>query len=114
MKSVLRLMIMLFAIGVSPAFAADALKPVTVPNQVAIKDYMFEPMSLSVAAGTKVTWVNHDDIPHTIVESTASKTFRSAALDTNDSYSFIFTKPGTYKYFCTLHPQMVGTIVVMP
>lgn len=114
MKSIMRCAVVLLVTGVLPVHAAEAPKPVTAPNQVAIKDYMFEPMALTVAAGTKVTWVNHDDIPHTIVQSAVNKDFRSGALDTNDSYNFTFTKPGTYKYFCTLHPQMVGTIVVTP
>ena len=71
---------------------------------------MFVPKELSVAVGTKVTWINHDEVPHPIVEN--SKQFRSSALDTDDRFSYIFTKPGVYHYFCTLHPQMVGTITV--
>jgi plastocyanin len=63
-------------------------------------------------AGAKVTWTNQDEVPHTIVDSNSNKVFRSGALDTNDSYSFVFVKPGTYHYFCTLHPTMVGTIIV--
>jgi plastocyanin len=95
----------LFMFLASPAFSAD------VPtNQVAINEYMFVPAALNISAGTKVTWVNHDEVPHTIVDT--DKAFHSAALDTDDTYSFTFTKPGTYHYFCTLHPKMVGTIVV--
>ena len=89
----------------SPVFAADAPA-----NQISIKEYMFMPATLNIATGTKVTWVNHDDVPHTIVDT--DKAFHSAALDTDDTYSFTFTKPGTYHYFCTLHPKMVGTIIV--
>jgi len=64
-----------------------------------------------VKAGTSVTWINHDDIPHGIASSdNAFK--KSAALDTDDSYSFTFTAPGTYQYFCYIHPFMMGTIVV--
>ena len=63
-------------------------------------------------AGTTVTWKNEDDIPHTVVSTT--KAFRSKALDTDDSFSFTFTTPGTYEYFCSLHPHMVGTVVVDP
>ena len=95
----------LFMLLASPAFAADAPA-----NQIAINEYMYMPATLNVIAGTKVTWVNHDEVPHTIVDT--DKAFRSAALDTDDTYSFTFTKPGTYHYFCTLHPKMVGTIVV--
>ena len=89
----------------SPAFAEDASA-----NQISIKEYMFMPATLNIVTGTKVTWVNHDDVPHTIVDT--DKAFHSAALDTDDTYSFTFTKPGTYHYFCTLHPKMVATIVV--
>jgi plastocyanin len=89
----------------SPVFAADASA-----NQIAISEYMYAPATLTIVAGTKVTWVNHDEVPHTIVDT--DKAFRSGALDTDDTYSYTFTKPGTYHYFCTLHPKMVGTIVV--
>jgi plastocyanin len=57
-----------------------------------------------------VRWTNHDDIPHTVVAD--DKTFKSKALDTDDAFSFTFTKPGTYNYFCSLHPKMTGKIVV--
>jgi plastocyanin len=86
----------------SPALAED--------KTLIIKDYMFVPVDLTLSVGSKVTWTNHDDVPHTIAEK--NKLFRSAALDEGDSYSFVFTKPGTYTYYCTLHPQMVGKIVV--
>jgi len=74
------------------------------------KDFMFAPTSLTVAAGSTVTWTNRDDEPHTVVSD--SGLFHSAALDTNESFSFRFEKPGTYRYMCTIHPRMVGTIVV--
>ena len=90
--------------------AATAAAPA--PNTIGITDYMFGPESLTVAVGTKVTWVNHDEVPHTVVDSDGGKLIHSAALDTDDTFSFTFTKPGTYHYFCTLHPQMVGTVVV--
>ena len=89
----------------SPVFAADAPA-----NQITISEYMFMPATLTVVTGTKVTWVNHDEVPHTIVDT--DKAFRSAALDTDETYSYTFTKPGTYHYFCTLHPKMVATIIV--
>jgi plastocyanin len=76
---------------------------------VKIDNFTFEPAELTVKAGTTVTWTNRDDIPHTVVS--AGK-FRSKALDTDDRYSFTFTSPGDYKYFCSLHPHMVGTIKV--
>ncbi len=80
--------------------------------EVKIDNFVFAPETLTIAVGTSVTWVNHDDIPHTVVENNMA--FRSKALDTNDSYSFTFTKAGTYDYFCSLHPHMKGKIVVTP
>ena len=81
-------------------------------QSIVIQNYTFSPNKLTVVAGTKVTWVNHDQVPHTVVEK--DKQFRSSALDTNDSYSFTFNTPGVYQYFCTLHPTMTGTITVTP
>ena len=78
---------------------------------VSIDNFTFNPPSLTVKAGTKVTWTNKDDIPHGIA-ATGNAFTRSKALDTDDAYSFTFTTPGTYQYFCYIHPHMVGTIVV--
>jgi plastocyanin len=80
------------------------------PAKVIIKDFMYAPMSLTIKAGTTVTWVNMDDEPHTVVSSTGL--FRSGGIDTNETYSFTFDKPGTYGIVCSIHPRMVGTIVV--
>lgn len=103
-----RIAVFIFLMSLSaPVFAADAPA-----YQIAINEYMYMPATLNVVAGTKVTWVNHDEVPHTIVDSGPDKAFHSAALDTDESYSFTFVKPGTYHYFCTLHPKMIGTIVV--
>jgi amicyanin len=77
---------------------------------VKIDNFTFGPAELTVAVGTTVTWINEDDIPHAIAAS--DKSFKSKALDTDDTYAFTFTKPGTYEYFCSLHPQMKATIVV--
>ena len=77
---------------------------------VMAKDFMFAPTSLTVAAGSTVTWTNKDDEPHTVVSD--SGLFRSGALDTNEGFSFRFDKPGTYHYACSIHPRMVGTIIV--
>jgi plastocyanin len=79
-------------------------------TDVAIDNFTFTPQTLTVAVGTKVTWINHDDVPHT-VKSTEKK-FLSGTLDTDDKFSFVFTEPGTYPYFCTVHSHMTGTIVV--
>jgi amicyanin len=81
------------------------------PNTVTIDNFSFAPATVMVKAGTTVTWTNRDDIPHGIVS--ANNAFkRGPALDTDDSFSFTFTTPGTYQYFCYLHPKMVGSIVV--
>ena len=79
---------------------------------VTIDNFTFSPQKLTIKAGTTVTWKNEDDIPHTI--AAGNKAFKSKALDTDDSYSFTFNTVGTYDYFCSLHPQMTGTIVVEP
>jgi plastocyanin len=78
---------------------------------VSIDNFTFTPASLTVKAGTTVTWTNRDDIPHGIASSDNGFK-KSKALDTDDSYSFTFTTPGTFKYFCYIHPHMLGTIVV--
>jgi plastocyanin len=77
---------------------------------ITIDNFTFSPKELTVAVGTTVKWVNHDDIPHTVVEK--KTTFRSKALDTDDSYSYTFTSAGAFDYFCGLHPHMVGQIIV--
>jgi plastocyanin len=79
-------------------------------NVITIDNFTFSPKELTVAVGTTVKWVNHDDIPHLVVEN--NRTFRSKALDTNDSYSYTFTSAGAFDYFCALHPHMVGQVIV--
>jgi plastocyanin len=79
--------------------------------EVGIDNFTFNPQTLTVKAGTTVTWTNRDDIPHGIA-ATGNAFKRSNALDTEDHYSFTFTTPGTYQYFCYIHPHMTGTIVV--
>jgi plastocyanin len=78
---------------------------------VGIDNFTFNPATVTVKAGTTVTWTNKDDIPHGIA-ATNNAFKRSLALDTDDSFSFTFTTPGTYQYFCYIHPHMTGTIVV--
>ena len=78
---------------------------------VSIDNFTFNPQAVTVKAGTTVTWTNKDDIPHGIA-ATNNAFKRSQALDTDDSFSFAFTTPGTYQYFCYIHPHMTGTIVV--
>ena len=78
--------------------------------EVNIDQFAFLPQRITVKAGTSVIWINDDDVPHTVASS--SKLFKSKALDTKDRFSFTFTTPGTYEYFCSLHPHMTGAIVV--
>lgn len=86
---------------------AEAAKPA----EISIDNFTFNPQKVTVKAGTTVTWTNKDDIPHGIA-ATGNAFKRSNALDTDDHYSFAFTTPGTYQYFCYIHPHMTGTIVV--
>jgi len=102
MKSVLILTgLLLFA-------AANAARAANV--EVKIDNFTFNPQQITVHAGDTVTWVNHDDIPHTVTSKTML--FRSKALDSDDKFSFTFATAGTFPYFCSLHPHMTGTIVV--
>ena len=95
-------------------FAEPAASPTTSMHaaeiEVKIDNFAFVPQRVTVKAGTTVTWINDDDIPHTVASNT--KVFKSNALDTKDKYSFTFTNPGAYEYFCSLHPHMTGAIVV--
>ncbi len=84
----------------------------TTPNQVTIDNFAFNPKTLTVSVGTKVTWINRDDVPHTATSTIKPRVFDSKALDTDDKFSFVFTAPGTYPYFCAVHPHMTGEIVV--
>jgi plastocyanin len=79
-------------------------------NTIVMKNFDFTPMALTVAAGTTVTWRNMDEEPHTVVSPDGL--FRSAALDSNETFAFKFTKAGTFKYVCSIHPRMVGTVTV--
>lgn len=79
-------------------------------TEVKIDNFAFLPQRLAVKAGTTVTWMNADDSPHTVASN--SKLFKSKALDTDDRFSFTFTTPGVYEYFCSVHPYMTGTVVV--
>ena len=95
------------------ALAAGALASQGAPAtdaEVQIDQYAFLPPRIAVKPGTTVTWTNEDDVPHTIASS--SKLFKSKALDTGDKFSFTFTTPGTYEYFCTLHPLMKAKVIV--
>ncbi len=80
--------------------------------QIFIDNFTFSPATITVPAGASVTWTNRDDIPHTVLGRDDPRTLKSPPLDTNDSFSFTFAKSGTYRFFCSLHPQMQGTVVV--
>jgi plastocyanin len=78
--------------------------------EVKIDNFSFNPATLTVAVGTTVTWANRDDIPHTVVST--DNVFKSKVLDTDEKFSYTFSKAGTYPYFCSIHPKMIGKIVV--
>lgn len=107
-RAVLLAMLLGPIFGAMLAFGSVAAQDAA--NVVTIDNFTFSPKELTVAVGTTVKWVNHDDIPHTVVEK--NTTFRSKALDTDDSYSFTFASAGAFDYSCGLHPQMVGKVIV--
>ncbi len=86
-----------------------AATPPPAGAEVKIDNFAFTPATLTIPVGTQVTWTNRDDIPHTVVSD--DKSIRSKALDTDEKFTFTFAKPGTYSYFCSIHPKMRGTIV---
>lgn len=102
---------LIFAAVIAAAASPVAAAPAA-PHTVAvdIKNFMFMPMTVTIAEGDTVAWTNRDQIPHTVAEK--NKLFRSGALDTGDTYSHTFDKAGTYDYFCTLHPQMFAHVIV--
>jgi plastocyanin len=77
---------------------------------VNIDNFSFGPATITVPVGTRITWINRDDIPHTVVS--ASGAFKSKVLDTNDKFSFTFSNAGTFEYYCSVHPKMTGKVVV--
>jgi len=92
----------------APGISANPQQATTA--EVKIDNFSFGPATLTVAPGTTVTWVNHDDIPHTVVST--DSVFKSKVLDTDEKFSFTFTKAGNYPYFCSIHPKMTATVVV--
>ena len=117
-----RLGLVLGAVAVTALLAA-ALPKLTVageavvaatasPATVTIDNFAFAPATMTVTAGTTVTWKNEDDSPHRIGDKNG--TFKSAALDTDDTFSHTFAAPGEYPYICTIHPYMVGKVIVKP
>ena len=80
--------------------------------EVKIDNFSFGPVALTVPVGTTITWTNRDDIPHTVVSTDDPKTFKSKVLDTDEKFSYTFSKAGTYPYFCSIHPKMTGKVIV--
>jgi len=101
-------MMMVTLLATARGVAANPQQATTA--EVKIDNFSFGPATLTVAPGTTVTWVNHDDIPHTVVST--DSVFKSKVLDTDEKFSYTFTKAGTYPYFCSIHPKMTATVVV--
>jgi plastocyanin len=90
--------------------AAAQAQPTPESKMVTIDNFTFGPAELTVMAGTTITWTNRDDIPHTVVST--DKAFKSKVLDTDEKFSFTFSTPGTFSYFCSIHPKMTGKVLV--
>lgn len=103
------LAILIMMAGGSRSYGTTATeeKPST---EIKIDNFVFSPNPVTVPAGATVRWTNHDDIPHNVVAD--DKSFKSKVLDTDEAFSYTFSKPGTYTYFCSIHPKMTGKVVV--
>lgn len=117
MKSTIKKQLVLLALAIPCILLAAAItraatdsKQSAKETRIEIKDFSFQPKLVTVPVGARVVWVNKDEEPHTIVST--DKTFLSKALDTDDTFAFTFDKPGTYEYFCSVHPRMTAKIVV--
>jgi len=102
-------MIALLLLAASPSVTA-ADQPAAANAEVKIDNFSFGPQTVTVPVGATVTWTNHDDIPHTVVSTDG--VFKSKVRDTDEKFSYTFTKAGTYPYFCSVHPKMTGKVVV--
>lgn len=107
----------IFCVAAAIALVSGAV--LTVPTSMAadpptvnvkIDNFSFTPATITVKTGTQITWTNADDIPHTVVSD--GQEFKSKVLDTNETFTFTASKPGTYSYFCSIHPKMTGKVVV--
>ena len=98
------------ALPASPSTAASVGAPTPTGPSVSIDNFTFGPAALTVKVGATVTWTNRDDVPHTVTAT--DRSFKSPVLDTDGVFSFTFAKPGEYDYFCSLHPHMVGKVIV--
>ena len=111
--ALLRVAVMAIVGLVLVGFAGNASAGETPAAQVTIDNFSFLPQTLIVHAGTTVTWINRDDIPHTVL-STDKTTIVSPALDTDEKFSYTFTTAGTNDYYCSVHPHMKGKVIVLP
>lgn len=102
---------LVFALASAGAARAASAEASAKTAQVAIQGFAFAPRTITVPAGTRVVWTNKDEEPHTVT-SAGGGFASSAALDTGDAHAVTFARPGTYAYYCSIHPMMVGTIVV--
>ena len=100
--------LLLISGAIGGSFSTAAQQAAT--REVSIDNFSFGPMELTIPAGTQVTWINKDDVPHVVMS--VDHKFKSKALDTDDKFSFTFQDPGTYEYFCSVHPKMTGKIIV--
>ena len=104
------LMVGLGAIGIGQRSVLASPQQKAETTEVQIDNFSFGPGTLTVPVGTTVTWTNRDDIPHTVVSTDG--VFKSKVLDTDEKFSFTFSKTGTYPYFCSIHPKMTGKVIV--
>lgn len=92
---------------------ADVQTPAPETAQVVIDNFTYSPVKLTVKAGTKVMWVNRDDVPHTVTSTQKPRQLDSPTLDSDESFAHVFTTPGTYDYYCAVHPKMTGQVIVL-
>jgi Icc protein len=104
------LVIGLGAIGIGQRSVLASAQQKTETTEVKIDNFSFGPGTLTVSVGSTVTWTNRDDIPHTVVSTDG--VFKSKVLDTDEKFSYTFSKTGTYPYFCSIHPKMTGKVIV--
>lgn len=100
-----------FGVAADPAATPQSAGAAN-PDMIVISNFTFEPSAPTVPVGTVLTWRNEDDAPHTVIGTDSESPIKSQPLDTGEAYSIALTKPGTYHYFCSLHPHMTGTVIV--
>ena len=107
--SMVAVLLIVAGFGLMTSIHASADASATV-SEVTLGNFTMSPKTLTVPVGTSVRWTNADDIPHTVVSE--DQTFKSKVMDTDEHFTFTFSKAGTYKYFCSIHPHMTGTVIV--